>query len=347
MWRYAAVLPGASPVTLGEGFTPLLLSRENPKLLIKNEGLNPGGSFEARGISLAVTMARGQGWRRLAIASTGSAAAALAAYAAAAGSQADIFMPRDAPQADRAACENHGARVTLVEGSIGDCVRLLGERRPAEGWLDLSAFQEPYGIEGKKTLAYEIAEQMGWSLPKAIVFPAGEGTGLIAMWKGFKEMEELGWLGPGNPRPRMVAVQAAGCAPIVRAWEQDRAAAEPWTSARTIAAGLRVPNPRASPTVLEVLRQSGGIAVAVSDGEIVDAWRHWARTEGLLAAPEGAAALAGYRKLVSRGFLSAEENTVLVNTGSGFEFIDTIAMENRSKTEPPASRQIGGIIQPY
>jgi threonine synthase len=346
MWRYADVLPQADPVTLGEGFTPMLRSRENPNLLIKDEGLNPTGSFKARGLCMAVTMARAYGLKKLAIPSAGNAASALAAYAAAAGIEAYIFMPKDVPQANLVECQTYGARVTLVDGLISDCARLVGERKQAEGWFEISTLKEPFRVEGKKTMGYEIAEQMGWTLPDAVIYPTGGGVGLIGMWKAFEEMEQLGWLPAGGKRPKMIVVQAAGCAPIPRAWELHKPVSEMWVNAHTVAAGLRVPKAYADYLILDILRQSGGTAVAVTDDEIMDAMRCWASVEGVFAAPEGAASLACYRKLLAQGFLKPNEKVVLFNTGSGLKYIDVIAGAGKAKAAAPATRNIGGIIQP-
>lgn len=348
MWRYAPVLPDVVPVTLGEGFTPLLASRENPGVLVKDEGLNPTSSFKARGLALAVAMARAYGLKKLAIPSAGNAAGALAAYAAAAGLEAHVVMPKDVPQANLIECETYGAHVILVDGLIDDCAHFLRERQQAEGWFDLSTLREPFRVEGKKTIGYEIAEQMGWTLPAAVIYPTGGGTGFIGMWKAFEEMGQLGWL-PGHARrPKMIAVQAAGCAPIARAWEAHESAAAAWPAPQTIAAGLRVPKPYADYLILDILRQSGGTAVAVTDHEIMHALRHWARVEGIFAAPEGAASLAAYWKLLAGGFLQPEEKVVLVNTGSGLKYIDVLAKPGKSKAAvQPAARSIGGIIQPY
>src|SRR5467141_4340839 len=239
MWRYAEVLPDAKPVTLGEGFTPMLPSREYPNVYIKDEGLNPTGSFKARGLSAAVTMAKHYGLKKLAIPSAGNAAGALAAYAAAAGLEAHIFMPKDVPIANRVECDYYGAQVTLVDGLIGDCARMVAERKEKEGWFDVSTLKEPFRVEGKKTMGYEVAEQLGWKLPRGIIYPTGGGVGLLGMWKAFDEMEQLGWIGP--ERPKMISVQSTGCAPIVKAWDEGKSTAEMWTNAATFAAGLRVP----------------------------------------------------------------------------------------------------------
>ncbi|HEY4902857.1 MAG TPA: threonine synthase [Candidatus Sulfotelmatobacter sp.] len=355
MWRYDAVLPEANPVTLGEGFTPLLPSREYPNVFIKDEGLNPTGSFKARGLSLAVTMARHFGSKKLAIPSAGNAAGALAAYAATAGLEAHIFMPIDVPGANRIECDYYGAHVTLVDGLISDCARRLAELKEkeswqSEGWFDVSTTKEPYRVEGKKTMGYEVAEQLGWTLPRAIIYPCGGGVGLLGMWKAFDEMQELGWI--GAQRPKMIAVQAAGCAPIVKAWNEDKSAAEMWPNAATLAAGLRVPKPYGDYLILDILKKSSGAAVAVADEEILAATRHWAKIEGIFAAPEGAASLVAYRKLLASGFLTPQDTVVLFNTGSGLKYLDLLDPKSSSgSTVPakskPASRHIAGIIGPY
>ena len=340
LWRYREVLPDVEPVTLGEGFTPLLPSRELPQVWIKDEALNPTGSFKARGISVAISVAKVLGLKRLATPSAGNAASALAAYAAASGLEAHIFMPRDVPLANRIECESYGAKVTLVNGFISDCARIVSEHKKQEGWFDLSTLKEPYRVEGKKTMSYELFEQLDGKLPDAVIFPSGGGVGVIGMWKAFEEMEQLGWT--GTDRPRMIAVQAEGCAPIVKACREGRATVEAWKDASTIAAGLRVPQPYGDYLVLDILKRSRGTAVAVGDNEIRDAFQYWARREGIFAAPEGAASLAAYRQLRSSGFLSEKDSVVLFNTGSGLKYLDVL---NQKKT--PASRQIGGIIGPY
>ncbi len=346
MWRYAAVLPEAEPVTLGEGFTPMLRSRQYASALIKDEGVNPTGSFKARGLSLAVTMARAYGRKQLAIPTAGNAGSALAAYAAAAGLEAHIFMPRDVPQANLLECRAYGANVTLVDGLISDCGRVVAERARAEGWHDVSTLKEPFRVEGKKTMGYEVAEQMGWRLPSAIIYPTGGGVGLLGMWKAFAEMQALGWI--GQERPRMIAVQAEGCAPIPKAWEEGKDRSDPWPNAHTLAAGLRVPKAYGDDLILKILRESQGTAVAVSDAEIMDALASWAREEGIFAAPEGAASLAAYRKLLAAGFLQSSDSVVLFNTGSGLKYLDVIAEAMRpAESARPASRQVGGIIGPY
>jgi threonine synthase len=344
MWRYAEVLPDAPPVSLGEGFTPMLRSREFANVFIKDEGLNPTGSFKARGMSVAVTMAKAYGLKKLAAPSAGNAASALAAYAAAAGLEAHIFMPRDVPLANRVECESYGAEVTLVDGLISDCARMVAERKEKEGWFDVSTLKEPFRVEGKKTMGYEVAEQLGWKLPQGIIYPTGGGVGLIGMWKAFEEMETLGWI--GSERPRMIAVQSAGCAPIVKAWDEGRPTADFWPEASTLAAGLRVPKAYGDYLILEILKKSAGAALVATDAEIMEAFRHWARVEGVFAAPEGAASLVAYRKLRARGFFSAEDKVVLFNTGSGLKYLDVIESQKKSG-KPPATGQIGGIIGPY
>lgn len=345
LWRYREVLPEVEPVSVGEGFTPLIPSHDFPNGWIKDEGLNPTGSFKARGISVAISVAKAYGLKKLALPSAGNAAGALAAYAARCGLEAHIFMPRDVPLANRIECEAYGAQVTLVNGLISDCARIVSERKKQEGWFDLSTLKEPYRVEGKKTMAYELFEQLGGKLPDAVIFPSGGGVGVIGMWKAFEEMEQLGWISPpstGSNRPRMIAVQAQGCAPIVKAWDEGKSTVDAWRNASTVAAGLRVPKPYGDYLVLHVLKQSRGTAVAVSDHEIKDAVHHWARTEGIFAAPEGAASLAAYRKLRANGFLSENDNVVLFNTGTGLKYLDVI---EQKKT--PAARHIGGIIGPY
>jgi len=345
MWRYAEVLPEAQPVSLGEGFTPMLPSREYSTVLIKDEGLNPTGSFKARGLSAAITMAKHYGVKRVAIPSAGNAAGALAAYAAAAGIEAHIFMPKDVPMANRIESEYYGAHVTLVDGLISDCARMVAKRKEKEGWFDVSTLKEPYRVEGKKTMGYEVAEQLGWRLPDAIIYPTGGGVGLIGMWKAFDELEALGWT--GSERPRMVTVQATGCAPIVKAWDEGKSASEMWANAATSASGLRVPKAFGDYLILDILRKSKGTAVAVSDEEIMDALWHWARVEGVFAAPEGAAALAAYRKLRLSQFFKESDQVVLFNTGTGLKYLDTLDTKRVESTGLPTSRQIAGIIGPY
>ena len=322
MWRYSDVLPAVEPVTLGEGFTPMIRSRHNPSVYIKDEGLNPTGSFKARGLCAAVTMCKSYGIDRIAIPSAGNAASALAAYCAAAGIEAHIFMPKDVPMANRVECQQYGARVTLVDGLISDCARFVTEGKKGQGWFDISSLKEPFRVEGKKTMGYEVAEQLGWKLPDAIFYPTGGGVGLIGMWKAFEEMQYLGWIGAA--RPKMIAVQAAGCAPIPRAWDEHKATSEFWNDAHTIAAGLRVPKAYADYIILEILRESHGTAVTATDDEMLQAVASLASREGIFASPEGAASLVAYDKLIASGFLKPSDQVVLFNTGSGLKYIDVI-----------------------
>jgi threonine synthase len=351
MWRYSEVLPYASPVSLGEGFTPMLASREYPNVFIKDEGLNPTGSFKARGLSACVTMARHYGLKKLAIPSAGNAAGALAAYAAAAGLEAHIFMPKDVPMANRIEADYYGAHVTLVDGLISDCARIVAQRAEKEEWFDVSTLKEPFRVEGKKTMGYEVAEQLGWKLPQGIIYPTGGGIGLLGMWKAFDEMEQLGWIGP--ERPKMISVQSTGCAPIVKALDEGKPTSEMWTNAVTVASGLRVPRPYGDYLILDILKNSRGTALAVTDEEILEATRHWARIEGIFAAPEGAASLAAYRKLLGSGFFAPDDIVVLFNTGSGLKYLDVLDQASAAPAPVSAAtgkapgRQIGGIIGPY
>jgi threonine synthase len=324
----------------------MLPSREYPGVQIKDEGLNPTGSFKARGMSAAVTIARHYGLKKLAAPSAGNAGGALAAYAAAAGIEAHIFMPKDVPIANRMECDYYGAHVTLVDGLISDCARIVAERKEKEGWFDVSTLKEPFRVEGKKTMGYEVAEQLGWKIPQGIIYPTGGGVGMIGMWKAFDEMEQLGWI--GAERPKMVAVQAAGCAPIVKAWEEGRNISQMWPGAQTFAAGLRVPKAYGDYLILDIIKKSKGTAVTATDDEILDAVRRWASVEGVFAAPEGAASLVAYQKLRASGFFREEDVLVLFNTGSAYKYLDMMEAKRRTvRPEPPASRNIGGIIGPY
>src|SRR5467141_287559 len=324
MWRYSEILPYASPVSLGEGFTPMLASREYPNVFGKDEGLNPTGSFKARGLSACVTVARHYGLKKLAIPSAGNAAGALAAYAAAAGIEAHIFMPKDVPFANYVEAVVYGAKVNLIDGLISDCGRIVAERKEKEGWFDISTLKEPFRVEGKKTMGYELVEQLGWEYPDAVFYPTGGGVGLIGMWKSFSELEELGWVRPGK-RPRMIAVQSSGCAPVARAFEQGANVSQMWQNAATFAAGLRVPKPYGDSIMLEILRESGGVALAVSDEQILASLADWARHEGIFLSPEGAAATASYDHLLATGFLKPEDRVVLFNTGGGLKYTDVTA----------------------
>lgn len=329
LWRYAEVLPverEENIVSLGEGWTPLLhaerlgASLGMPRLYVKDESQNPTQSFKARGMTAAVSMAKELGVSKVAVPSAGNAAGALAAYAARAGLEAHIFMPRDTPRANVVECEQTGAHVTLMDGLITDCGAEVGRRKEAEGWFDVSTLKEPYRVEGKKTLGYELAEQFGWELPEVIVYPTGGGTGLVGMWKAFDEMEAMGWI--GSERPRMVSVQSEGCAPIVRAFEEGKRFADEFENAATVASGLRVPKAVGDFLILDALRASKGAAVAVSDGELLAAVGEMGAAEGLFVAPEGAACLPALRKLIERGEVKRDERVVLFNTGAGVKYLE-------------------------
>lgn len=324
MWRYHSVLPEAWPVTLGEGWTPMIRSRRYPNAYLKEEGANPTGSFKARGLGMAVTMARHYGLKKLAAPSAGNAAGALAAYAAAAGIEAHIFMPKDVPFANYLEAVLYGANVTLVDGLISDCGRIVAERKEKEGWFDVSTLKEPFRVEGKKTMGYELVEQLGWEYPEAVFYPTGGGVGLIGMWKAFGELEELGWVRSGK-RPRMIAVQSSGCAPVVRAFEHGEKVSQVWNDASTFASGLRVPKPYGDYIMLEILRESDGMAISLPDDEILASLRDWARNEGIFLCPEGAAATAAYDRLLKTGYLKAEDRVMLFNTGAGLKYTDITA----------------------
>lgn len=330
MWRYREVLPvrrDENIVSLGEGWTPLIkVPRLGAEvgvndLYIKDESQNPTGSFKARGMAVAVSMAKELGATRLAVPSAGNAAGALAAYAARAGLEAFIFMPRDTPRANVVECVETGAHVELMDGLITDCGAEVARRKEAEGWFDVSTLKEPYRVEGKKTLGYELAEQLGWTLPDIIVYPTGGGTGLIGMWKAFDEMEQLGWI--NSQRPRMVSVQAAGCAPIVRAFEEGKRFADEFPDAATTASGLRVPRAIGDFLILDAIRASGGAALAVTDEELIRAARHIGAAEGLFVAPEGAACLPALRQLLADGRVTESDRVVLFNTGAGVKYLES------------------------
>jgi threonine synthase len=324
MWRYRAVLPDIQPVTLGEGWTPMLRSKRYPGAFVKEEGANSTGTFKARGLAMAVTMAQHYGLRKLAVPSAGNAAGALAAYAAASGIEAHIFMPRDVPFANYVEAIAYGANVTLVDGLISDCARIVNERKQQEGWFDISTLKEPFRIEGKKTMGYELVEQLGWEYPDAVFYPTGGGVGLIGMWKAFEELEQIGWVKPGK-RPRMIAVQAAGCAPVARAFDAGANVSQLWQNASTFASGLRVPKPYGDAIMLDILRASDGIALAVTDEEILASILDWARNEGIFLSPEGAAVTAAYDKLLANGTLKLSDRVVLFNTGAGLKYTDVTA----------------------
>jgi len=352
VWRYAPVLPVSRPeniVSLGEGFTPLLRSRRTAArigardLWIKDEGMNPTGSFKARGLSCAVSMAVELGIKKLAIPSAGNAASAMAAYAASAGLEAHIFMPRDVPQSNYIECKAYGAHVTLVDGLISDCAKIVAERKDGEGWFDVSTLKEPYRIEGKKTMGYELAEQFQWALPDVIFYPTGGGVGLIGMWKAFQEMETLGWI--SSKRPRMIAVQAEGCQPVVRAFNEKTERSEFWQEAQTLASGLRVPKPLGDFLILEAVRFSEGCAIAVSDEELLNAGVQLATDDGLFVAPEGAACVAALEKLLASGFLKPEEKIVIYNTGCGLKYLEAYSTRFPRQSGGEEGK-LGGLITP-
>ncbi len=362
MWRYSSVLPDVTPVTLGEGWTPLIPSQRYPGLYIKEEGANPTGTFKARGLGLAVTMAKHYGLQHLAVPSAGNAAGALAAYAAAAGITAHIFMPQDVPLANYLEGIVYGADVTMVDGLISDCARMVGEKMKAQkaantstsqAWFDISSLKEPFRVEGKKTMGYELVEQLGWTYPDAVFYPTGGGVGLIGMWKAFDEMEQLGWV--SGKRPKMYALQSSGCAPIAKAYAEHKPASEFFQNAATFAAGLRVPKPYADTIILDIVRESGGAAIAHSDAEILTSVLDWAKHEGIFLSPEGAAATAAYDGLIASGDLKPTDKVVLFNTGSGLKYTDMIAeaMHLRRPDQKqekiaalPTSMPVGGIITP-
>ena len=335
LWRYREVLPveyDENIVSLGEGWTPLLRVERLGKqlgiseLYIKDESQNPTQSFKARGMSTAVSMAKELGAQKLAVPSAGNAAGALAAYAARAGLECFIFMPDDTPRANIVECEETGAHVTLIAGLITDCGAEIARRKEAEGWFDVSTLKEPYRVEGKKTLGYELAEQFNWELPDVIIYPTGGGTGLIGMWKAFDEMEQMGWI--DSKRPRMVTVQASGCAPIVNAFEAGKRFADEFPKAATVASGLRVPKAIGDFLILDAIRASAGTAVAVTDEELLAATREIGAAEGIFCAPEGAACLPALRRLLADDAVKAEERVVLFNTGAGVKYIEAFSSDS-------------------
>jgi threonine synthase len=332
MWRYRELMPlfdGDSPISLGEGWTPLVHARRlgaslgMPRLLVKDESLNPTNSFKARGLSAAVTRAHHLGATTLSVPSAGNAANAMAAYAAAAGIPAKVFMPRDVKVPFIRECELYGADVTLVDGLITDAGRIAAEKGRPLGWYDMSTLKEPYRIEGKKTMAYELGEQLDWQFPDWIIYPTGGGTGMVGMWKAFEEMEHIGWKARGR-RPRMVSVQAEHCAPIVKAFEQGAERSEMWPNARTVADGLRVPKAVGDFLVLRAVRESGGTALSVSDADMVAAMRDLGSHEGISAAPEGGAALHAVRVLLGDGRMKPSETVVIFNTGGALKYLDVL-----------------------
>jgi threonine synthase len=331
LWRYRELLPvedDANVVSLGEGFTPLLEAKTLAEELslrrvwIKDEAQNPTGSFKDRGLCLAVSRAKELAVKKIAIPSAGNAGGSLSAYAARAGIEANVFMPKDTPAANQIEVRQYGARLTLVDGLINDCGRIIAERKAAEGWFDVSTLKEPYRVEGKKTMGYEIAEQLNWKLPDVIIYPTGGGTGLIGMWKAFAEMEEMGWI--GKDRPRMVSVQASGCAPIVRAFAEGKNIAEPWQNAKTVASGLRVPQAVADFLMLRALRESKGTALSVSDDEMLAEIPRVGRAEGIFFCPEGAACVAALRQLAKQRWINPRDEIVIFNTATGLKYLDVL-----------------------
>jgi threonine synthase len=327
MWRYEEVLPGAAPVSLGEGMTPLIHARRLgdrlglSRLYIKDEGLNPTGSFKARGLSAAVTMAKALGAATIALPTAGNAGGAAAAYAARAALHCVIAMPADTPVANVVESRAFGADVRLIDGLISDCGKFIAEQAKKEGWFEVSTLKEPYRVEGKKTMGYELWEEFDGKLPDIIVYPTGGGVGLIGMWKAFEELEAMSLI--GRERPRMIAAQAAGCAPIVRAFEHRAGTSEFWDNAATIASGLRVPKPLGDFLILDDIYASRGEAVAVTDAEMMDACRDMAALEGIFAAPEGGAAIAAVRRLVGQGKVSRDETVAVFSTGSGYKYLES------------------------
>src|SRR3989454_9638121 len=332
MWRYRELMPlcdGEQPVTLGEGFTPLVHARSLgaslglDRLYIKDESLNPTNSFKARGQSAAITRATYLGAKTIALPSAGNAGNAAAAYSAAAGLACEVFLPRDVKRPFIDECRLYGANVTLVDGLITDAGRLAAETGGPLGWYDVSTLKEPYRIEGKKTMAYEIAEQMDWRWPDWIIYPTGGGTGMVGMWKAFAEIEQIGWVKPQR-RPRMVSVQAEGCAPVVRAYQQGTEKAEPWEGAATLADGLRVPRAIGDFLILRAVRESGGTALSVSDRSMVEGMLAIGAHEGVSAAPEGGAALVAIQRLVADGSIKPGDTVILFNTGGALKYLDVL-----------------------
>ncbi|MBM2803614.1 MAG: L-threonine synthase, partial [Deltaproteobacteria bacterium] len=320
LWRYRELLPlqdDANLISLGEGYTPLLDTKKLGaelglrQLWIKDEGRNPTGSFKDRGLSLAISRAKELGVKKAAIPSAGNAGGSFAAYAARAGIEAHVFMPRDTPMANQIEVEQYGAKLTLVDGLIDDCGRIIAEKKTAERWFEVSTLKEPYRVEGKKTMGYEIAEQLNWHLPDIIIYPTGGGTGLIGMWKAFGELEELGWI--GSARPRMVSVQASGCAPIVKAFDENKPSAEPWQDAQTVASGLRVPQAVGDFLMLKAIRESRGTALSVSDDEMLTEIKSVGKAEGIFFCPEGAACVAALRRLVANRWIEPDDEVVIFN----------------------------------
>ena len=329
MWRYKEMMPveyEENIVTLGEGWTPLVTAKRLGELLgfsnlyLKDESLNPTGSFKARGMSAAISQAKEKGVKKIAIPTAGNAGGATAAYTAKAGQGAYIFMPDDTPIAFQIECEQYGAIVEKIDGLISDCGKIVAQRKGQEGWFDISTLKEPYRVEGKKTMGYELAEQLNWHLPDVIIYPTGGGTGIIGMWKAFQEMEELGWI--GSKRPRMISIQAEGCAPIVHAFNKGLEKAPPFENPKTVALGLRIPSAVGDFLILQSIRQSNGCAIAVSDNDLVKGVKTLGATEGIFAAPEAGATIAALSLLLEKGQIQKDEQIVLFITGSGLKYVD-------------------------
>ena len=332
MWKYREMLPveyEENIITLGEGWTPLFKAKRLGELLgfhnlyLKDESLNPTGSFKARGMSAAISQAKEKGVKKIAIPTAGNAGGATAAYTAKAGQEAYIFMPVDTPAAFHIECEQYGVNVEKIEGLIGDCGKIVAQRKEQEGWFDISTLKEPYRVEGKKTMGYELAEQMNWKLPDVIIYPTGGGTGIIGMWKAFQEMEELGWI--DSKRPRMISVQAEGCAPIVRAFNEGLDNAQPFENANTVASGLRVPSAIGDFLILKSIRDSDGYAQAVTDDALLKGVTTLGKTEGIFAAPEAGATVAALEILLTNGQIKRDEKIVLFITGSGIKYVDVFS----------------------
>jgi threonine synthase len=333
MWRYGEFLPAEEPesaTTLGEGWTPILPLRRLgaklglPNLAVKDEGLNPTGTFKARGAAMGMTRARELGIRDVAMGTAGNAGGAWAAYGARAGINVHVAMPSDAPDLNKVECRSFGADLKLIDGLISDAVRWTAEQVKEQGWFDASTLKEPYRIEGKKTLGLEIAEQYGWRAPHAIIYPAGGGVGLIGIWKAYQELNAIGWIDP-PAFPRLIAVQAAGCAPIVRAFEEGQTESRFWDGADTVAAGLRVPKALGDFLVLQGMSETNGCAVTATDEEITAAMSELSAEEGIFACPEGAATLVAARKLFETGVLLPEEQVLLINTGSAYKYPEVLS----------------------
>jgi threonine synthase len=340
MWRYEELLPVSNPsfrISLGEGLTPLRNTERLGRklglanLFIKDESVNPTGSFKARGLSMAVSAALERGAMTFSIPSAGNAAGALAAYAAQAGAESHVFMPADTPPAFKLECEYYGANVELVEGLITDCGRIMREKKKGEDWFEVSTLNEPYRLEGKKTMGFELAEQLDWELPDVVIYPTGGGTGLIGMWKAFDEMEQMGWI--DSKRPRMISVQSEGCSPVVKAFEQGLRKIETWQNAETIASGLQVPDAIGDFLILDALYESEGAAIAVSDEELLHFSKIMAEYTGIFPAPEGGATLAALMKLKEKNLVDKDEQVVLFNTGSGFKYLDVLRNNRELQAE--------------